>query len=35
LNALLGGHVTAVLQNYSEVSEQLHAGKLRALATPQ
>ncbi len=34
INALLGGHVTAVLQNYSEVSEQLKAGKLRALATP-
>src|SRR3954471_21978846 len=34
VNALLGGHVTAVLQNYSEVGEQLSAGKLRALATP-
>ena len=34
INALLGGHVTAVLQNYSEVGEQLNAGKLRALATP-
>jgi tripartite-type tricarboxylate transporter receptor subunit TctC len=32
VNALLGGHVTAVLQNYSEVVEQLKAGKLRALA---
>ena len=32
INALLGGHVTAVLQNYSEVVEQLNAGKLRALA---
>ena len=34
INALLGGHITAVLQNYSEVGEQLNAGKLRALATP-
>ena len=34
INALLGGHVTAVLQNYSEIGEQLHSGKLRALATP-
>ncbi len=34
INALLGGHVTAVLQNYSEIGEQLRAGKLRALATP-
>ena len=34
INALLGGHVTAVLQNYSEVREQLNAGKLRPLATP-
>jgi tripartite-type tricarboxylate transporter receptor subunit TctC len=33
INALLGGHVSAVLQNYSEVGEQLTAGKLRALAT--
>ena len=33
INALLGGHVTAVLQNYSEVGEQVNAGKLRALAT--
>jgi tripartite-type tricarboxylate transporter receptor subunit TctC len=32
--ALLGGHLTAVFQNYSEVGEQLNAGKLRALATP-
>jgi tripartite-type tricarboxylate transporter receptor subunit TctC len=32
INALLGEHVTAVLQNYSEVVEQLKAGKLRALA---
>ena len=32
VNALLGGHVTAVLQNYSEVVEQLKADKLRALA---
>jgi tripartite-type tricarboxylate transporter receptor subunit TctC len=34
VNALLGGHITAVLQNYSEVGEQLNAGKLRAIATP-
>ena len=33
INALLGGHVTAVLQNYSEVGEPVKAGKLRALAT--
>ncbi len=32
ITALLGGHVTAVLQNYSESVEQLKAGKLRALA---
>src|SRR5258705_8187777 len=31
ITALLGGHVTAALANYSEVLEQLHAGKLRAL----
>jgi tripartite-type tricarboxylate transporter receptor subunit TctC len=34
INALMGGHITAVLQNYSEIGEQLRAGKLRALATP-
>jgi tripartite-type tricarboxylate transporter receptor subunit TctC len=33
LNALLGGHITAVLANYSEAVEQLKAGSLRALAT--
>jgi len=32
VNALLGDHVTAVYGNYSEVAEQLKAGKLRALA---
>jgi tripartite-type tricarboxylate transporter receptor subunit TctC len=32
VNALLGGHVVAVLTNYSEVMEQVNAGKLRALA---
>jgi tripartite-type tricarboxylate transporter receptor subunit TctC len=32
VNALLGGHVAAVLTNYSEVMEQVNAGKLRALA---
>ena len=31
-NALLGGHVMAVLANPSEVMEQVNAGKLRALA---
>jgi tripartite-type tricarboxylate transporter receptor subunit TctC len=31
-NALLGGHVTAVLGAYSEAVEQLNTGKLRALA---
>ena len=31
ITALLGGHVSAVLANYSEAVEQLHAGKLRAL----
>jgi tripartite-type tricarboxylate transporter receptor subunit TctC len=33
VTALLGGHVTSVLGNYSDVAEQLNAGKLRALAT--
>lgn len=33
VNALLGGHVTSVIVNYSDVSEQIKAGKLRALAT--
>jgi tripartite-type tricarboxylate transporter receptor subunit TctC len=33
INALLGGHITAVLANYSEEVEQLKAGTLRALAT--
>jgi tripartite-type tricarboxylate transporter receptor subunit TctC len=32
MNALLGGHVTAVLGNYNEAMEQLRAGKLRPLA---
>ncbi len=32
VNAILGGHVTAVLANYSEVLPQLNAGKLRPLA---
>jgi tripartite-type tricarboxylate transporter receptor subunit TctC len=31
-NALLGGHVTVVLQNYSELMEHVRAGKLRVLA---
>ena len=33
LNQLLGGHVGAVMSNYSEAVEQVNAGKLRALAT--
>jgi tripartite-type tricarboxylate transporter receptor subunit TctC len=32
INALLGGHVDSVLANYSEVVEQVHDNKLRALA---
>jgi len=32
VNALLGQHVTAAVANYSELVEQLSAGKLRALA---
>jgi len=34
INALLGGHVTAVLQNFSEAGEHVKSGALRALATP-
>ena len=34
INALLGGHVTAVLQNFSEAGEHVNSGALRALATP-
>ena len=33
VNALLGSHVAAVLQNYAEMQESLKAGSLRALAT--
>jgi tripartite-type tricarboxylate transporter receptor subunit TctC len=33
ISAVLGGHVTSVLTSYSTASEQLKAGKLRALAT--
>src|SRR6202163_4807137 len=33
VTALLGGHVTAVIANYSEVEAHLTSGKLRALAT--
>ena len=33
MTALLGGHVQAALANYSEVQEQLQAGKVRALAS--
>ena len=32
LNALLGGHVTAVLSNYAEAAENISAGRLRVLA---
>ncbi|MGZ5572011.1 MAG: Bug family tripartite tricarboxylate transporter substrate binding protein [Usitatibacter sp.] len=32
VTALLGNHITAVIANYSELSQQLAAGKLRALA---
>jgi tripartite-type tricarboxylate transporter receptor subunit TctC len=33
VNALLGAHVTSAVVNWSEVAEQVAAGKLRALAT--
>jgi tripartite-type tricarboxylate transporter receptor subunit TctC len=33
VNALLGGHVTSLIDNYVIVAEQINAGKLRALAT--
>ena len=33
LNALLGSHVTSAVLNWSEVGEQVTAGKVRALAT--
>jgi len=33
VTALLGGHVTAVIANYSEVEAHLASGKLKALAT--
>jgi tripartite-type tricarboxylate transporter receptor subunit TctC len=33
VNALLGGHVTSVLADYSSSAEHLKAGKLRAIAT--
>jgi tripartite-type tricarboxylate transporter receptor subunit TctC len=33
VNALLGGHVSSAFSTYSTVSEQLNAGRLRALAT--
>jgi tripartite-type tricarboxylate transporter receptor subunit TctC len=32
VTALIGGHVTAMLGNFSSLSEQISAGKLRALA---
>jgi tripartite-type tricarboxylate transporter receptor subunit TctC len=33
VNALLGAHVTSAVLNWSEIGEQLHAGRVRALAT--
>ena len=33
VNALLGAHVTSAVLNWSEIGEQLTAGKVRALAT--
>jgi len=33
INALLGGHVTAAVLNWSEIGEHILAGKARALAT--
>jgi tripartite-type tricarboxylate transporter receptor subunit TctC len=33
MTALLGGHVQAVMTNYSEAVEQIHAGTVRALAS--
>jgi tripartite-type tricarboxylate transporter receptor subunit TctC len=33
INALLGGHVASAIGNYSDVIEQVRAGRLRALAT--
>jgi Tripartite tricarboxylate transporter family receptor len=33
VNALLGGHVSSAFSTYSTVSEQMNAGRLRALAT--
>jgi tripartite-type tricarboxylate transporter receptor subunit TctC len=33
VTSLLGGHVTSVLANYAEVTDQLSAGTLRALGT--
>ena len=35
INSLLGGHVTAVMSNFSEAVEQVNGGKLRALATTE
>jgi tripartite-type tricarboxylate transporter receptor subunit TctC len=32
-NAILGGHVTSIIGNYSEVEPQIAAGELRVLAT--
>jgi tripartite-type tricarboxylate transporter receptor subunit TctC len=34
VNAVLGGHVTAVIANYSDLKAQLEAGQLRPLAVP-
>src|SRR5262249_12493969 len=34
MNAVLGGHVTAVIANYSDLKAQLEAGQLRPIAVP-
>lgn len=33
INALIGGHVTSAVLNWSEIGEQVNAGKARAIAT--
>jgi len=34
VNAVLGGHVTAVIANYSDLKAQIESGALRAIAVP-
>lgn len=34
VNAVLGGHVTAVIANYSDLKAQIEAGQLRPIAVP-